>query len=49
LRVKLYTELGHHDIVDETAQPLRELVDKGFDLSIGQFDAALQECEEEWH
>jgi hypothetical protein len=48
LRVKVNIRPGYN-IVDETAQLLRELVDEGFDLSIGEIDAALQECEEKWH
>jgi hypothetical protein len=45
LKVKVNTHSGGHDIVDKTAKLLRDLVDEGFDLSIGEIDA-FQEYEE---
>ena len=45
LKVTVNTPSAGHGIVYETAKQLRELVDKGFDLSIGEIDA-LWEYEE---
>ena len=45
LMVKVSTLSGGHDILDKTERLLVELVDEGFNLSIGE----IEEYREEWH
>jgi len=42
LRVKVYTRRGRHGVGDETAKLVLELVDGGFDLSIGEIGASQE-------
>ena len=47
LRVKVNVRRGWRDVEDESVDLLRELIDKGFDLSVGDEIDALQEGT--WH